>query len=307
MQLLSTQSVLLAAALAIILPILSRILRVVLSPVNLILFSPLLILLLVLTFLTTNVFLGYLLDTFRPTSSYSLRNTARPLAFSTPAAWQAVLTRSEWSHKSPQTLGHLHPGSPVISTALNDILIMIVRDFVLVWYKELSTSPSFPNAVTSTLHSSMENLLRHVSSLDLSSLVVKRVLPKITAHIEQYRQSEVALRGAGLRRHLTQSDELDLLLASRYTGRGGKLHPAVENLSTSFTKQSEDAHLRLLVEKALPFILPEPEASSRAVKIVVREIVACAVLGPIMELLSDPDFWNRSIDQVVCAFLAVMR
>ena len=89
-------------------------------------------------------------------------------------------------------------------------------------------------------------------------------------------------------------------MASRYAARGGgKLHPAVENLSSTFTKQSEENHLRELVEKALPSILPEKEGQSRAVKIVVREIVACSVLYPIMEMLSDPDFWNRQIDQVV--------
>ncbi|OJT14400.1 Sorting nexin-12 [Trametes pubescens] len=139
----------------------------------------------------------------------------------------------------------------------------------------------------------MERLLEKTATLDLSALVVKRILPKVTAHIEQYRQSEVALRGAGLERKLTQSEELDLLLASRYAARGGgKLHSAVDNLSSTFTKQSEENHLRDLVDKALPHILPEKEAGSRAVKIVVREIVACSVMYPIMDMLSDPDFWN---------------
>ena len=136
--------------------------------------------------------------------------------------------------------------------------------------------------------------------MDVPAIIVNRIVPKVTAHIEQFRQSEIALRGAGLERRLTQSEELDLLLANRYASRGtGKLHSAVDNLSTSFTKQTEEAHLRSLVDRALPFILPEKEARSPALKIVVREIVACTVLYPIMDMLSDPDFWNRSIDQVV--------
>ncbi len=270
------------------------------SPVTIVLLLPFFLLFLILGFLAANVALGYILDLTRPALRNPLPTAARPLAFSTPAAWQAVLTRSQWSHKAPQSLPPLYPESPVVSAAINDILILIVRDFVLVWYKEISSSPSFPTAVSSTLHASMERLLAKALTLDIPALVVKRVLPKVTAHIEQFRQSEVALRGAGLERKLTQSEELDLLLASRYAARGGgKLHPAVENLSSTFTKQSEENHLRDLVEKALPSILPEKEGQSRAVKIVVREIVACAVLYPIMEMLSDPDFWNRQIDQVV--------
>ncbi|KAI8990622.1 PXA domain-containing protein [Trametes punicea] len=287
------------------LPVLKRLIS---SPVALALLLPLLILLVVFGFFALNVALGYLLDSMRPPPTNALITAARPLAFSTPAAWQAVLTRSQWSYKTPQSLPPLRPDAPVISAAINDILILIVRDFVLVWYKDISSSPSFPTAVSSTLHSSMERLLDRATSLDLSALLVNRILPKVTAHIEQFRQSEVALRGAGLERKLTQSEELDLLLASRYAAKGGgRLHPAVDNLSSTFTKQTEENHLRGLIDKVLPYILPEKEAQSRAVKIVVREIVVCSVLYPVMEMLADPDFWNRMIDQVAGAAIRQQR
>ena len=177
---------------------------------------------------------------------------------------------------------------------------MIVRDFVLTWYRDLSSSPSFPTAVSSTIHGSLQRLLSRASTVDMSALIVKRILPKVTAHIEQFRESEMALRGAGLERRLTQSEELDLLLASRYAGRGGgKLHSAVDNLSSTFTKQTEEQHLRELIDKALPYILPETEARSETLKIVVREILACSVIHPIVDMLVDPDYWNRTIDSVV--------
>ncbi|KAF8078953.1 PhoX domain-containing protein [Lyophyllum atratum] len=294
---LSTRTVVLVGILAVVLPIVFRIIS---SPFLLILLSPLLILLLGLLFLSLNLFLGYLVDK-KAIPRNDLQHASRPFAFSTPAAWQAVLTRSQWSQNTPQSFPPLCPDAPLVSSALNDILIMVVRDFVLTWYKDLSSSPSFPMAVSSVLHESLEKILDKASTIDISVLVVKRILPKITAHVEQFRQSEVALRGAGLERKLTQSEELDLLLASRYSGKGGKLHPAIENLSTTFTKQTEEIHLRQLVEKALPYVLPEAESRSQAFKLVVREIVVCSVLQPIMDMVSDPDFWNRAIDQVAGA------
>jgi sorting nexin-25 len=210
-----------------------------------------------------------------------------------------VLTRSQWSQNAP--LPPINPDSPVLSAAVNDILSLIIRDFVLVWYKELSSSPAFPSAVSSLVHSCLSKLLDRASGVDIPSLLVKRILPKVTMHIELFRQSEVALRGAGLERRLTQSEELDLLLAGRYSAGmdAGKLHPAIDNLSTTFTKQTEEMHLRQLIDAALPFILPEKEGKSAALKLVAREIVACAVLYPVMEMVSDPDFWNKAIDQVV--------
>ncbi|KAF8587012.1 hypothetical protein K439DRAFT_1631139 [Ramaria rubella] len=289
------QTVALVSFVTISLPL---ILRIATSSLTLIIISPVLIILVALSFLCIHVFLGLALDAKSVAIEQQSRPAARPLAFSTPAAWQAVVTRSQWSTQSPQSLPPLTPFYPMLSSSLNEILIMIVRDFVLVWYTKLSSSPSFPAAVSTTLHSSLDSFLGRVSTLDLPSLVVHRILPKVTTHVEQFRNSEVALRGAGLERHLTESVELDMLLAGRYAGPRGKLHPAVENLASAVTKQTEEAHLRGLIDKALPFVLPPDAIASKAVRIVVREIVACAVLGPVMDMLADPDFWNRAVDQL---------
>ena len=294
--LLSVRSALVVAFLAVVYPVVARVFS---SPISLILLSPVLVLFIAFSCFSANIFIGVALDK-QAAHRNTLAHAARPLAFSTPAAWQAVLTRSHWSHKTPQSLSPLCPSLPVVSSTLNDIMIFVVRDFVLTWYKDISSSPSFPTAVSSILHDSLALFLEKTATLDVSALLVKRVLPKITAHIEQFRQSEVALRGAALERRLTQSDELDMLLASRYAGKGGKLHPAVENLSSTFTKQNEEIHLRAIAERVLSHILPEREAQSRAQRIIIREILTCALLYPIMDMVTDPDFWNQTIEQVVC-------
>jgi sorting nexin-25 len=294
----SARIVIFVGILAIILPVVSR---VVSSPFVLLIICPLFLFLFALGYLLLNIYLGWILDA-RGSQPYNpLHQAAPPLAFSTPAAWQAVLTRSQWSQNTPKTLAPLAPGSPEVSTALNDIVTMIIRDFVTSWYKDLSSSPAFPIVVSSLVHASLQQLISRASAIDISALVVKRILPRVTTHIEQFRHSEVALRGAGLERSLTQSEELDILLASRYANKGGKLHAAVENLSTTFTRQTEEMHLRQLVEKALPLILPPKESKSKTIRLVVREIISCTVLFPVVEMMVDPDFWNRMIDQVVRA------
>jgi sorting nexin-25 len=294
--LISARSALAVAFLAVVFPVVARAFT---SPISLILIFPVVVLFVALSCFVANIFVGVALDKQTPHRN-ALAHAARPLAFSTPAAWQAVLTRSRWSQKTPQSLSPLCPDLPVVSSTLNDIMIFVVRDFVLTWYKDISSSPSFPTAVSSVLHDSLERFLQRTATIDLSALLVKRILPKVTAHMEQFRQSEVALRGAALERRLTQSEELDMLLASRYAGKGGKLHPAVENLSSTFTKQNEEIHLRATAERVLSHILPEQEAQSRVLRIAVREILACAVLYPVMDMVTDPDFWNRMIEQVVC-------
>jgi len=282
--------------LAIVLPVISRIFS---SPFLLLLISPIILLTFTVSYLLFSIYLGWYLDSQRLPPPNYLHSAARPFYFSTPAAWQAVTTRSQWSQNTPKTLPPLYTDSPEVSDALNDVISLIIRDFVSNWYSELSSSPAFPIAVNSILHASLQQLITRASSIDLPSLVVKKILPQVTAHIDQFRESEVALRGAGLERRLTQSEELDLLLANRYVIKGGKLHHAIENLSTTFTRQTEEAHIRQLVDKALPYIFPPKERNSTTLKIVAREIVTCSVLYPLVEMVTDPDFWNRMIDQVV--------
>ncbi|KAG8998735.1 Intermediate filament protein, partial [Tulasnella sp. 427] len=279
--------------------------RIFLSPIALLLLSPAFLVGTVIFAFTSNIGVAWILASLGRTREphETLRHAARPLIFSTPAAWQAVLIRSKWSSSTSSRGPHppLVPDFPDISSLLEEIIEFIIRDFVLVWYSKISPSSSFPSALDDTIHSALTIILSRVELLDLPSLLVHRILPKITSHVERFRQSEMALRGIGVERHLSQSDELDLLLASRYAGKGGKLHPAVENLSSPVTKQTEQAHLRMLVEKALPLVMPEKEIQSRSVLVVAREIIACVVLSSVTEMLADPDFWNKTIDQAAGA------
>lgn len=299
MQRITWKNFALGLTLAVVVPFAIRLL---LSPVALILLSPLLLLGGVLLLFASHILLSWLLRQLKRTQSspQSLRGAARPLVFTTPAAWQAVLTRSRWSLTDfTSTRPPLCLPSPRMSEILNEIIGLIIRHFVLPWYKDISPTPAFPAALDASIHEALQRVIDRLEGVDLPSLIVHRILPKITSHVEKFRRSETALRGVGVERHLTQSDELDLLLASRYAGKDGKLHPAVENLASNVTKHTEQAHLRALVEKVLPLVMPEREIRSKAVAIVARELVACVILSPITDMIADPDFWNKMIDQTV--------
>ncbi|KAG8875090.1 Intermediate filament protein [Tulasnella sp. 331] len=301
MQRITWKNFALGLTLAVIVPLTARLL---LSPIALILLSPLLLLAGILLLFASHILFSWILRRLKRTntSPQSLRSAARPLVFTTPAAWQAVLTRSRWSLTDfTATRPPLYLPSPQISAILNEIIGLVIRHFVLPWYTGISPMPAFPAALDASIHEALQRVIDRLEGLDLPALIVHRILPKITSHVEKFRQSETALRGVGVERHLTQSDELDLLLASRYAGKDGKLHPAVENLASNVTKHTEQAHLRALVEKVLPLVVPEKEIQSKAVAIVARELVACVILSPIADMIADPDFWNKMVDQTAGA------
>ncbi|CAE6417308.1 unnamed protein product [Rhizoctonia solani] len=275
--------------------------RLASSPITFVIIGPFLIVLALLSFIFSALILAVVAEWLRPPKSTpnGIRSAVKTLSFATPAAWQANLTRIQWS--SQDNLPPIKECSPDASELVHEVIDFIVRDFVQVWYSNLSDSPAFPNALRRTIQETLENILARASQLDVSALVVRKILPKITAHIEKFRQSEESLRGAANERRLSNdSEELDILLAIRYVGRG-KLHPAVANLSSMATRPTEDLYLRQLSDRVLPLILPEADARSRSVVIVAREIIGCSVLRPVIDMLADPDFWNQAIDKIASA------
>ncbi|QRW24427.1 sorting nexin-12 [Rhizoctonia solani] len=275
--------------------------RLAISPITLVILGPFIVVLAFLSFVFSGLIFALLAEWIRPQKppSNSIKSATRTLSFATPAAWQANLTRIQWL--SQDNLPPIKECSPDASELVHEVIDFIVRDFVQVWYSNLSNSPGFPNALRRTIQETLENILARASQLDVSALVVRKILPKITAHIEKFRQSEESLRGAALERRLSvDSEELDILLAIRYVGRG-KLHPAVANLSSMATRPTEDLYLRQIFDQVLPLVLPESDAKSRSVVIVAREIIGCSVLRPVIDMLTDPDFWNQTIDKIASA------
>ncbi|CEL56796.1 Sorting nexin-12 OS=Schizosaccharomyces pombe (strain 972 / ATCC 24843) GN=snx12 PE=3 SV=1 [Rhizoctonia solani AG-1 IB] len=286
---------------ALLVTLLPLVWRLALSPITLVILGPFLMVLGLLSFVFSSLIFALFVEWLRPQNPApnAIKSATRTLSFATPAAWQANLTKIQWL--SQDNLPPIKECSPDTSELVHEIIDLIIRDFVQVWYSNLSNSPAFPNALRRTIQETLENILARGSQLDVSALVVRKILPKITAHIEKFRQSEESLRGAALERRLSvDSEELDILLAIRYVGRG-KLHRAVANLSSMATRPTEDLYLRQIFDQVLPLVLPEADAKSRSVVVVAREIVGCSVLRPVIDMLSDPDFWNQAIDKIASA------
>lgn len=227
--------------------------------------------------------------------SQSLRQHPSPQPrgprFLGPEAWRTEVTalrRRQAYQRQP-----LYAASPRISRALDDVLDLVTRDFIWSWYSKISFNPVFRNEVDSAIRCALENVRDRLFELDLPEVLTTRLVPVLTAHFRDFNEAERAVRGRKLNRSVTESEELDLAIASKY--RDGKLHPAA-TLSYSDLKLTQQEYLRQTTSKVLPHVLPDSTLNSRAVSTLIREMVACAVLCPILQLLSDPDTWNQLLE-----------
>ncbi|KAL7913291.1 PXA domain-containing protein [Trichoderma velutinum] len=218
---------------------------------------------------------------------------ARParVSFLSSQRWRAeaeALRQRQTYHKEP-----LDPNFPQASQALDEVLGLIFRDFVRSWYSHISQNPTFEHEVDKAIRQALLTLVGSLRNKDLADIVTSRFVPILTAHFHDFYEAEKSVRGRKLNRSVTESEELDLAIASKF--RDGRLHPAA-SLSFPDTKMVQQDYLRSLVGRLLSKILPKKMLSSRAVSIIVREIVGCAVLFPVVQLLGDPDMWNQLIE-----------
>lgn len=237
--------------------------------------------------------LAVILLTSRGAAYSQIRRSPRPrgAAFLEPRAWRkevvALRTRQEYK-KAP-----LYAASLKVSEALDEVLAYITRDFVQSWYSNISKNPVFANEVDKAIRHALSNVRDRLFELDLAEIMTTRLVPILTAHFRDFYDAERSVRGRKLNRSVTESEELDLAIASKY--KDGKLHPAA-SLSFSDIKMVQQDYLRQAMSKILPKVLPESLLASRAVAAIIREIVACAIMFPVMQMLSDPDTWNQLME-----------
>ncbi|KAG6001528.1 hypothetical protein E4U54_001062 [Claviceps lovelessii] len=201
----------------------------------------------------------------------------------------SALKRRQTYEKQSLELGH----SRHLVKAVDDLLELILRDFVRSWYSHISPNPVFPNEIDRAVRLAIASLLDLLRDKDLADIVTSRLIPILTAHFRDFYDAEKAVRGRKLNRSVTESEELDLAIASKY--KDGRLHPAA-SLSSPDTKMRQQDYLRSLIERVMPKILPQNMLASRSVSIIIREILSCAVLSPVLLLLSDPDTWNQVME-----------
>ncbi|MCJ1475602.1 Intermediate filament protein [Lambiella insularis] len=234
-------------------------------------------------------------------SALSVRNShdGAASAFQSPAT-PAFVALGAWDREtawiSARTRYKREPlvqSSFVVSDSLDGLLEWLIRDFVTSWYGNITRRADFPNEIDKVLRAALMIIKAKVEAQDMVEIIVSRFVPILTTHLKDSYDAEHAVRGRKLDRSVTESEELDLAIASKYND--GKLHPAASPVFSD-TKLAQQEHLRKLVVRLMPGVLPENVIKSRAASVLIKEIVSCAMLGPIMQVLSDPDTWNQVME-----------
>jgi PXA domain len=227
-------------------------------------------------------------------NSVKLGRPVRQFPLSNKNGWETYLEKRKNEMVIPRRVEYM----PTVSAqkAIDDIISYVSRDFLQSWYKHISTDPTFIARIELLLHSILADLVHRVGKVDFTHFILARLFPLLTTHIKDFKNAEALVRGSNKRYAPTDPIQDELQLTKHY--RAGKMHPAVKG-QIEQTKNQECEHLRETIIKLLPSILPKAESASRLTSILLREVICCAILQPVVETFSDPDYLNQTFETAI--------
>lgn len=159
---------------------------------------------------------------------------------------------------------------------INCTIQMIIRDFVLSWYRSVSQEPAFEAEMEAAMKGLVQELRRRMSRADRHALT-QRVLTLCGCHLQSYIQAkEAAAREQSCSVQPSQ-------LWDAYC-QATPPHPALHSPTTEVT------YARGIVNLLLKELVPKPHLETRTGRHVVVELITCNVILPLISKLSDPDW-----------------
>ncbi|NP_001334847.2 sorting nexin-19 isoform 3 [Homo sapiens] len=158
---------------------------------------------------------------------------------------------------------------------INRTIQMIIRDFVLSWYRSVSQEPAFEEEMEAAMKGLVQELRRRMSVMD-SHAVAQSVLTLCGCHLQSYIQAKEATAG--------KNGPVEPSHLWEAYCRATAPHPAVHSPSAEVT------YTRGVVNLLLQGLVPKPHLETRTGRHVVVELITCNVILPLISRLSDPDW-----------------
>ncbi|KAG7471372.1 hypothetical protein MATL_G00123930 [Megalops atlanticus] len=163
----------------------------------------------------------------------------------------------------------------------------IVRDFVSSWYRTVSSEPEFETQVRDAMVAMAMELKARAGRVDRRALT-ERLLHLCGCHLQSYLRVREMLAEPGGGGEWPEWAEQEDRLWGLYC-RVSAPHPALQSTG------SEVAYARAVVDLLLQVLVPPPHLETCTGRFVVRELITCNVLLPLLSRLADPDWLNMLI------------
>ncbi|KAG5887977.1 hypothetical protein JTB14_035050 [Gonioctena quinquepunctata] len=168
------------------------------------------------------------------------------------------------SPDTPQIFGR------TVDSLLMQLLDFVLRDYILVYLNDYAYElDTLGTNIKYDLWEALNTLHGKLSRVDRAKLIAGDIVLKITNHFEMIRESITSV---------CDSERPPIFQLSSYV----------------MSSEKEIEYLRTVSEIFIMFLLPRTYSLSPT-KYIVREVLCCKVLKPIIDNITDPDFFNHNV------------
>uniref|UniRef100_A0A6M2F561 PX domain-containing protein n=1 Tax=Populus davidiana TaxID=266767 RepID=A0A6M2F561_9ROSI len=192
-----------------------------------------------------------------------------------------VVEKSDWRRKV---------NSPVVEDAIDHLTRHLVSEWVAdLWYSRLTPDKEGPEELVQLMNGVLGEFSSRMRNVNLIDLLTRDLINLMCTHLELFRASQAKIdkQQSGLLTIDERDKELRLVLAAE-----NKLHPAL------FSAEAEHKVLQHLMDGLISFTFKSADLQCSFFRYVVRELLACAVMRPVLNLAS-PRFINERIENFI--------
>lgn len=220
-------------------------------------------------------------------------NPSEPLPY--PSNGIKNIVKSMKINDVPMKLDKRLTGANVIDSPLQEVLHYLLRDFIESWYSKISKDQSFLTHLRHSIQKMIVSFSNQAKEMDWVSFITASTVTEIVAHLKCFR---VAVRLAEQEAVAKTKKDVDRIndreLAAAVPAIFLERWTAFADICQN--KEREAEYLRDLAEVILYFLVPESDFESKALRFLLRELVASTCLKPTVDMVSDPDYVNQTIN-----------
>ncbi|CAN1317516.1 Sorting nexin-13 [Linum perenne] len=192
-----------------------------------------------------------------------------------------IVQKSQWRKKV---------NSPVVEDAINNFTRHLVSEWVTdLWYGRLTPDKQGPEELVEIMNGVLGELSARFRDINLLDLLTRDLINLICSHLVLFRASQAKIE-------MKHPDSLSIEQRDREIKRvlaeENKLHPAL------FSAEAEHKVLQHLMEGLISLTFRPEDLKCYFLGYLARELLACAVMRPVLNLAS-PRFVNERIEILV--------
>lgn len=228
--------------------------------------------------------------------SYDISARRRIAEQDTPSSVNNILqNQMPLDHASSQP--HSEPSdwrrkvdSPVVEAAIDKLTKHLVSEWMTnLWYEKITPDKDAPEELTEIMNGLLGEICLRAKDVNLIDLITRDTVHLVSEHIDLYRiiQTQIGEEKLSSLSNDERDAKLKLTLAA-----DNKLHPAL------FSAEAERKVLQRFMDGLMSLTCKPDDLQCKFFRYIARELLACAVMRPIMNLAS-PKFINERIESAV--------